>query len=318
MAARPLAVCLMGPTATGKTDLALALAERLPVGLISVDSALVYRGMNIGTAKPDAGTLARVPHRLVDILDPAQPYSAGQFRRDALAAMDDIAADGRIPLLVGGTMLYFRALLHGLAPLPGADEGVRARLDARARRNGWPALHAELARVDPDAARRIHPNDAQRIQRALEVFEVSGRTISEWQNTPEADPLPWQTVRYALTVPDRETLLRRIEKRFDSMLCDGFVDEVVALYRRGDLDADTPSMRAVGYRQMWEHVAGRVSLAAARERAIVATRQLAKRQMTWLRSESGLTWLELPGPGDVNELADDLAANIRKLADSLC
>ena len=314
----PLAVCLMGATATGKTDLALAVAERAPVSIVSVDSALVYRGMDIGTAKPDADTLRRVPHRLVNILDPAQPYSAGQFRRDALAAMADIAGDGRTPLLVGGTMLYFRALLHGLSPLPGADAAVRARLDARAESDGWPALHAELARVDPDAARRIHPNDAQRIQRALEVHEVSGRTMTDWQRAPDPHPLPWRTLRYALTVPDRRALVQRIEKRFDSMLCEGFVDEVAALYRRGDLTPETPAMRAVGYRQLWEHVAGRTSLAEARERAIVATRQLAKRQMTWLRSETGLIWVSLSGADQVDEVADRLAANIRKLADSLC
>lgn len=281
---RPDAVLLAGPTASGKSDWALALAERLPLEIVSVDSAQVYRGFDIGSAKPGPELRARLPHHLIDIRDPAATYSAGEFVTDALGAIAAIRARGRLPLLVGGTMLYYRALVQGLAPLPQADPAVRAALDARAARDGWPALHAELARRDPLAASRIHPNDAQRIQRALEVLETTGRPLSEMQRgTAPVHGLALQ--RWALVPSDRRALAQRIEARFDAMLAAGFVDEVRALHARGDLPADAPSLRAVGYRQLWEHVAGRVDAAAAIERAKAATRQLARRQLTWIRAD---------------------------------
>lgn len=285
-------LCIMGPTASGKTALAEHLAARLPVELVSVDSALVYRGMDIGTAKP------KVPHRLVDIADPAEPYSAQRFREDAECAIADITARGRTPLLVGGTMLYFRALFRGLSDLPAADAAVRARLDARARACGWAALHAELARVDPVAAARIHPHDPQRIQRALEVWELTGRPISELQQVAaqSAAPAPGApTFRFhklAVAPADRAELHWRIAERFREMVAAGFVEEVRRLKARGDLSADLPSMRAVGYRQIWRHLDGAYDLEEAVRLAVHATRQLAKRQLTWLRKEADLAWLD--------------------------
>jgi tRNA dimethylallyltransferase len=288
----PPALVLTGPTGSGKSELAWRLAQELPVEIISVDSAQVYRGMDIGTAKPAPEQRARVTHHLIDIRDPSGSYSAGEFVRDARAALREIRARGRWPLLVGGTMLYLRALLRGMAEMPPASPAVRAELDARAAQRGWPALHAELARVDAPAAARIHPLDAQRIQRALEVQRLTGRPISAWQATtmPPAADEGW--LRFALVPADRAALRRRIEARFDAMLESGFVAEVAALMRRRDLHADLPALRSVGYRQLWAHCAGRESLAAARGRAITATWQLAKRQMTWLRSESGFESLE--------------------------
>ncbi len=287
---KPLAVCLMGPTAAGKTGVAIDLAERGPFEVLSVDSAMVYRGMDIGTAKPGPDVLAAVPHRLIDIRDPAQAYSAGAFRRDALAAINEIVGEGRVPLLVGGTMLYFRALERGLAPLPKADPALRAKLDERGAREGWPVLHAELAEADPDAAAKIHPNDPQRIQRALEVYALTGEPISRLQQLTAHAPVSFLKLAYAPA--DRADLHTRIGQRFEAMLTEGFVDEVRGLYDRGDLNPRLPSMRSVGYRQLWDHVAGQISLEEAIENALVATRRLAKRQMTWLRSERDLVWFD--------------------------
>ncbi len=279
------AVLLAGPTGAGKTGLALDLASRFPVEIVSVDSAQVYRGMDIGTSKPAAAVRARVPHHLLDVCDPADAYSAGRFRRDALELVAAIRARGRVPLLVGGTMLYFRALTRGIAPLPEADPVVRAAIDRRARAVGWPALHAELAALDPEAAARIRPADGQRIQRALEVLEITGQRLSQLQR--RADPPPLAFAAFALVPDDRARLYARIDARFREMLAEGLLDEVRALRARGDLDADLPSLRSVGYRQLWAHLAGQCSLEEAVAAAQRATRNLAKRQLTWIRSETG-------------------------------
>lgn len=279
----------MGATATGKTDLAIELCRRFPFDIISVDSALVYRGLDIGTAKPGAETLSETPHRLIDILEPEERYSAGDFVRDAQREMRAIIAAGRWPLLTGGTMMYFRALTRGLAKLPAADTAVRASIDAAAAAHGWPAVHARLREIDPDAAARINANDSQRIQRALEVFEISGRPISDWQQEPtQSSETDIEFVKIALQVPERDVLHQRIALRLDAMFAAGFVAEVEQLMQRPGLTADLPSMRSVGYRQVWSHLAGEHDLQTSRYRALVATRQLAKRQITWLRSESGL------------------------------
>jgi tRNA dimethylallyltransferase len=288
---RPLAIFLMGATATGKTALACALAEQFPIGLVSVDSALVYRGLDIGTAKPDAATLARHPHRLIDIRDPSVPYSAAEFRGDALAAMDAIGREGRVPLLVGGTGLYFRALAEGLSALPEADPEVRRRIADEAARIGWPALHERLGTLDAASARRIRPGDAQRIQRALEVIELAGAPMSALTGGPPARP-PWRILKLALVPRHRASLHARIALRFDAMLAAGFLDEVRALRARGDLDPDLPALRAVGYRQAFEHLEGATDAPTFRERAIFATRQLAKRQVTWLRAELDARWFD--------------------------
>ncbi len=298
----PPAIFLMGPTAAGKTDLALALADALPCELISVDSALVYRGMDIGTAKPDRQTLARYPHRLIDILDPSQSYSAAEFCDDALAAMADATSRGRIPLLVGGTMLYFKALLEGLADMPSADPQVRAELESRARVEGLATLHAELMTVDPESAARIHPNDPQRLVRALEVYRVSGISMSEHRRrqrerkalagTSEMAHLPYTVAQFAIAPSERQILHARIAQRFHLMLEQGFVEEVEALRQRGDLHPGMPSIRAVGYRQVWDYLGGQLDREQMLERGIVATRQLAKRQFTWLRSWGELVWLD--------------------------
>jgi len=283
---RPPAVFLMGPTATGKTVLACALAERFPVELVSVDSALVYRGLDIGAAKPDRETLRRHPHALIDIRDPAEPYSAARFRDDALVAMRGITGRGNVPLLVGGTGLYFRALEYDLSEMPSADPGLRERLRAEAEREGWPALHARLAARDPKAAARIRPHDSQRIQRALEAMELSGSTLTELHvNSRGARRLPYRLLKLALIPRERSALRERIAARFDAMLAAGFLDEVKRLQTRADLHPDLPAIRAVGYRQAWEYLDGVCSEAAFRERAIHATRQLAKRQATWLRGD---------------------------------
>jgi tRNA dimethylallyltransferase len=277
------ALALLGPTASGKSRLALQLAETLPVEIISLDSALVYRGMDIGTAKPSAEERRRVPHHLIDIVDPDLGYSAGRWREDALRIALDILARDRIPFFVGGTMLYYRALVAGLDALPQADAGVRRALDAQAAERGWPALHAELAKVDPQSAQRIKPGDAQRIQRALEVWRLTGRPLSSLHGTASAE-LPFALKAFALVPADRTALHERIAERFDAMLRAGLVEEVRALRKRFALRADMASMRAVGYRQVWEHLEGGSTPAEMREKAIAATRQLAKRQLTWLRT----------------------------------
>ena len=288
---RPPAIFLMGATATGKTALACALADRFPLGLVSVDSALVYRGLDIGAAKPAAKTLARYPHRLVDIRDPSEPYSAADFRADALAAMDEIASAGRVPLLVGGTGLYFRALASGLSELPEADHDVRARLSAEGEREGWPAMHAKLRALDAPSAERIRPGDAQRVQRALEIIELTGRALSEQIGGAPSRP-PWKILKLALVPQDRAVLHARIAERFDAMLAAGFLDEVRTLRLRDDLHANLPAIRAVGYRQAWQHLEGETDAPTFRERAIFATRQLAKRQITWLRGELDARWFD--------------------------
>lgn len=286
----------MGPTASGKTDLAIALSEVLPCELVSVDSALVYRGLDIGSAKPDPQTLAAYPHALVDICDPSEVYSAASFRRDALLEMQRIAAAGNIPLLVGGTMLYFKALLEGLADMPSADPGVRGEIEALAAKAGWPAVHAELARVDPESAGQIHPNHSQRLSRALEVFKVSGKTMSQLRAEQGQAELPYAVHQFAIAPGQRSVLHSRIALRLQQMFANGFVDEVRGLIDRGDLHADLPAIRAVGYRQVWQHLHGEFDLETAYERALIASRQLAKRQLTWLRGWEGLHWIdsELP------------------------
>ncbi len=284
--------CIMGPTASGKTGIAVALAERFPVRIISVDSAQVYRGMDIGTAKPDAGTLARAPHRLVDILDPAEAYSAARFCNDAVREIEAALAAGEWPLLVGGTMLYFRALEHGLADLPDADDTLRRAIEDEARQDGWEALHRQLQRIDPDSAARIHHNDAQRIQRALEVYRISGRPLSALQRERELPASRFRLVKWVLAPGDRAELNRRIAGRFEGMLAEGFIAEVEALRGRGDLGLNHPSIRAVGYRQVWQYLDGEFGRDALLERGIIATRQFAKRQMTWLRRETDATWLD--------------------------
>ncbi|ACQ93983.1 tRNA delta(2)-isopentenylpyrophosphate transferase [Tolumonas auensis DSM 9187] len=287
----PPVIFLMGPTASGKTALAIELVKRLPCDIISVDSALIYRGMDIGTAKPTAEELAQAPHRLLDIRDPFQTYSAADFRQDALREIETIVAQGRIPLLVGGTMLYYKALLEGLSPLPAADPLIRQAIEAEASLSGWEALHAQLQSIDPVAAARIHPNDPQRLSRALEVYRISGQTLTELTQT-KGEQLPYRTLQFAIAPTDRELLRQRIAERFHLMLSQGFEQEVRALYDRGDLNADLPSIRCVGYRQMWEYLDGQISYDEMVYRGIVATCQLAKRQMTWLRSWQNVTWLE--------------------------
>lgn len=294
---RPLALFLMGPTASGKTALACALSERFPFGLISVDSALVYRGLNIGAAKPDAVTLARYPHELIDIRDPAEPYSAADFSVDAQAAMQRVQAAGKVPLLVGGTGLYFRALQRGLSGLPEADANIRAQLSEEAATLGWNAMHRRLAELDPPAAERIKPNDAQRIQRALEVITLTGQPLSAQQQGGRGQPFPWRVLKLALLPGDRAPLHGRIAQRFEAMLEQGLLDEVHALRQRGDLRPDLPAIRAVGYRQTWEHLDGLFDAAELRDRGIFATRQLAKRQITWLRSELDARVLDPDKPG---------------------
>jgi tRNA dimethylallyltransferase len=286
------AVLLMGPTGAGKSQLALELAARLPLEIVSVDSAQVYRGMDIGTAKPDLPVRARVPHHLIDIRDPAESYSAGDFLRDAAGAMQGIWERGQVPLLVGGTMLYFHALTAGLAELPQADESVRAAIEEEARVQGWEALHRQLARVDPEAAGRIHANDPQRIQRALEVFRLTGEPITALQ-ARRASPLAGvEVIELALAPAERAVLHQRIAERFAAMLAAGFLEEVGRLFSRGDLSAEHPSMRAVGYRQAWRYWAGQCDLEETSAQAVAATRQLAKRQLTWLRARRRARWFD--------------------------
>ncbi len=309
---RRIAVLLMGPTGAGKSDLALQLVQRFPLEIVSVDSALVYRGMDIGTAKPDAATRARFAHHLIDIRDAAQSYSAGEFVRDARRVMQQIWLRGRHPLLVGGTMLYFHALTHGIAELPAADAGVRADLDAQAAEHGWAALHTELAHVDPAAAARIHENDPQRIQRALEVHRLTGQTITALQQARRAllgqhAEEATEVVELALAPAERSVIHRRVAGRLGEMMKAGFLGEVRSFYDRGDLTREHPSMRAVGYRQLWEHLAGVDSLEQATEKALIATRQLAKRQLTWLRARASSRWFDTAHRECAQQVSDMLS-----------
>lgn len=291
-AGQPPAVCLMGPTASGKTELAIELHQRFGMDIISVDSAQVYRGMDIGTAKPDTDTLQAAPHALIDIREPSQSYSAAEFRADALAAMRAVTARGRVPLLAGGTMLYFRALLRGLSELPPAEPGLRARIEREAAAEGWAAMHERLREMDPEAAARIHPNDPQRIQRALEVIELTGRPMSELQSAGRREPLGYRVLKIVVCPQPRSILHERIEHRFRQMLEQGFLDEVRALRARGDLHRELPSMRSVGYRQAWSHLEGEIDREEMVRSAVAATRQLARRQLTWLRKEKGALWYD--------------------------
>lgn len=300
---RPPALVLCGPTASGKSEFALRLAQRLPIELISVDSTQVYRGLDIGSAKPSVDVRASLPHHLIDIRDPAESYNAGEFVADAIRLIDAIQARGRIPLLVGGTMLYLRGLLHGMADMPPAQPELRAKLDARAAVVGWPALHAELAQADPEAAARIHPNDAQRIQRALEVYQSTGQPISAWQQRTRP-PTDVPFLRWALWPADRAALKLRIRERFDSMLVHGWVNEVQQLAARADLTGDEPALRAVGYRQLWEYVKGRADFDAARNEALSATLQLVRRQLTWIRADEAWQRVEPFGPAAYEQWAD--------------
>ena len=303
---RPV-VCLMGPTASGKTELALGLHESAAVDLISVDSAMVYRGMDIGTAKPTAAVRARAPHALIDIRDPAEAYSAAEFAADARRLIERSHAAARVPVLVGGTMLYFHALLRGLAALPAADPALRARLEAEAAGAGWPALHRRLAELDPPAAARLHRNDAQRIQRALEVHALTGQPLSTLQAKADREPLPGRLVKVAIAPVDRADLHGRIAARFEAMLAEGLIDEVAGLRARGDLHRDLPAMRSVGYRQVWDWLDGRLPRNELAQRGIAATRQLARRQMTWLRREPALHWLDANAVDRQQRLRDLLA-----------
>lgn len=292
MSSESIAICLMGATATGKSALALALHDVLPVEIISVDSSQVYRGMDIGTAKPTPQEQARAPHRLIDIRDPAEAYSAADFCADALREMEAVRQAGRIPLFVGGTMFYFHALEFGLSPLPSADPALRARLTDEAAHLGWPAMHARLAGIDPVTAARIHPNDAQRIQRALEIYELTGQAPSRLSEAGAPAAASWRFVKIALQVAERARLHARIAQRFQAMLEQGLVAEVEALYRRGDLSPDLPSVRTVGYRQIWDYLTNKINYSQMSAAAIAATRQLAKRQLTWLRSYPGVQAFE--------------------------
>ena len=298
---KPLAIFLMGPTASGKTDLAIQLRQHLPVEVISVDSALIYRGMDIGTAKPSKAELALAPHRLIDICDPAESYSAANFRTDALREMQEISAQGKIPLLVGGTMLYYKALLEGLSPLPSADEKVRSEIEAKAALIGWGGLHQELSKIDPISAQRINPNDSQRINRALEVFYLTGKTLTEL-TAQKGEALPYDILQFAIAPEQREVLHLRIEQRFHKMIELGFQQEVEKLYHRPDLNENLPSIRCVGYRQMWEYLRGDYDHDEMVFRGICATRQLAKRQITWLRGwTSSIQWLDSLQPAQALE-----------------
>jgi tRNA dimethylallyltransferase len=297
---QPPAIFLMGPTASGKTALAIEMRKRFPVDIISVDSALVYRGMDVGTAKPDSGTLRRAPHALIDIRDPAETYSVAEFRADALEEMSKITSRGRVPLLTGGTMLYFKVLTQGLARLPAASPAVRQVIEEQAREAGWPAMHAQLASRDPEIAGRIHPNDSQRISRALEVIELTGSKMSELQQDQEDQMLEYRVLKIIACPQPRATLHKRIEVRFRQMLEEGFLDEMEELRKRGDLTREMPSMRCVGYRQAWGYLESEDSLDEMCLKAVAATRQLAKRQLTWLRRETGALWYD-PTVGTAQE-----------------
>jgi len=286
----PKAIFLMGPTASGKTDLAIELTKHLPCEIISVDSALIYKGMDIGSAKPTAAEIAEAPHRLINIIDPADSYSAADFRADAIKHMQEITDMGKIPLLVGGTMLYFKVLLEGISPVPTSVPLIRQAIEEEAKLRGWESLHHELSLFDPEAAARLHVNDAQRVCRAIEVYRITGKSLTELTQQ-KGEPLPYDVVQFALAPTEKAILDERIERRFQLMLDAGFETEVRALYARDDLNLDLPSMRCVGYRQMWEYIAGQIDRQEMIFRGVVATRQLAKRQMTWLKNWNDLTWL---------------------------
>ncbi len=308
----PPAIFLMGPTAAGKTALALELHDAFPVEIISVDSSQVYRGMDIGTAKPTPAELARAPHRLIDIRDPAESYSAAEFCADALREMEAITRAGKIPLLVGGTMFYFHALEFGLSDLPSADPEIRERLNAEAEQKGWEEMHRRLQAVDPESAQRIHPNDTQRIQRALEIYELTGQSLSELSSSSQRVTLPYHPIKLALWPQDRKQLHARIERRFHAMLEQGFLPEVEKLYARGDLKPAMPSMRMVGYRQIWDYLTGKVNYSQMTEQALAATRQFAKRQITWLRSYPVIHVLDSAVSLPIGECADYLRPIIRQ------
>lgn len=306
MSVKPFVIFIMGPTATGKTDLAVYLHEKLDCEIISVDSAMVYRGMDIGTAKPDKTLLSKVPHRLIDICDPLEAYSAAQFQQDANHAIEDIFAHGKIPVLVGGTGLYFRALEHGLAEMPAANYRIRASLEAEAKEKGWASMHARLSQIDPESAIRINQNDPQRIQRALEVYEITGKSMTELMSEGRKQVFPFAIQKIILSPEDRGLLHERIKLRFLAMLKAGFVDEVEQLYRRGDLSLNLPSMRLVGYRQIWRYLDGQTSYEEMQEHGIVATRQLAKRQITWCRSENEAKWYDPQEKGVFSKILENL------------
>lgn len=315
---RPRAIFLMGPTASGKTDLAMAISDHLPVELISVDSALVYRGLDIGSAKPSPEELARYPHRLIDICDPSESYSAGRFREDALSAMQEITARGKIPLLVGGTMLYFKALLQGMAEMPAADPEWRAQIEARAAEEGWPALHAELAKVDPELAAELHPNHSVRIERALEVYHLTGKTMTQLRAEQQSESLhaDYDICQLAIVPRDRAILHERIAQRFQRMLDNGFIEEVKALRARGDLHRDLPAIRAVGYRQVWDYLEGESDYDQMVAAGIAATRQLAKRQLTWLRRWPDLAPIHAQEPGGKVRKIDEMLVEALKFLGS--
>lgn len=303
---KSLVICLMGPTAAGKTDLAVNLVQQLPCEIISVDSAMVYRGMDIGTAKPTQDILQIAPHRLLDIRDPKKEYSAGEFRDDAIKEINNIISRKKIPLLVGGTMLYFHALQQGIAQLPRANKIIRQKLLSEAAQVGWEQLHQRLQVIDPVSATRIHVNDSQRIQRALEVYLISGKTLTEHCQTNDEFTLPYDFINFAIMPTERSQLHDAIAKRFHLMLQQGFIDEVTTLYNRGDLHPDLPAIRAVGYRQLWDYLEGKLSYADMIERGIIATRQLAKRQITWLRSWKNLICLDSGCKNNINKIINFL------------
>jgi tRNA dimethylallyltransferase len=305
-------VCLMGPTASGKTQLAVELVQHFPFEIISVDSAMVYRGMDIGTAKPDAATLKIAPHRLIDFRDPKEAYSAAHFKEDALREIKNIISKNKIPLLVGGTMLYFRALQQGISDMPSADNALREQLKCRGENEGWPVLHAELAAVDPDAAQRIHQHDSQRIQRALEVYLLTGKNLTAWQQGTESVLQDYHVINIAIAPDDRSILHERIAKRFVKMLEDGLVDEVKTLFSRGDLTLETPAIRSVGYRQVWQFLQNEITHDEMCDKGIIATRQLAKRQLTWLRSWLDVTWFNSEDAELYNKVSQFFGKNIQR------
>ncbi|MBR8842361.1 tRNA (adenosine(37)-N6)-dimethylallyltransferase MiaA [Pseudoalteromonas sp. JC3] len=299
-------ITLMGPTAAGKTALAIELCQALNTEIISVDSALVYKGMDIGTAKPSAQEQAQAPHHLIDIIDPAQSYSVAEFRADAIKLIDDFHQRGKVPILVGGTMMYFKGLIEGLSPLPEADAEIRAVLEREAEQKGWPALHQQLKEIDSEAAAKISENDSQRINRALEVYRISGKTMTQLQQSKQG-ALPYQFHQFAIAPSDRKVLHERIEKRFKIMLDEGFKNEVLALYQRKDLHPDLPSIRCVGYRQMWEYLAGECDYNEMVFKGVAATRQLAKRQLTWLRGWQDVTWLDTDSQENLQRVLTSLS-----------